>query len=106
MWTPGGVEPTGLQFLGTMFGDHAKTAIGTRLTTGAVIGTGANVLGSSLTPKVVPPFAWGSDESSRWDLEPFLVTAERVMKRRHLTLTEKGRRQLTAAWHVAMRGVR
>jgi UDP-N-acetylglucosamine diphosphorylase/glucosamine-1-phosphate N-acetyltransferase len=98
MWTPEGMERTGMQFLGAMLGDHAKTAIGTRLTTGAVIGAGANVLGAGLTPKVVPPFAWGVDDPSRWDLEPFLVTAARVMKRRHVTLTEKGRRYLTAVW--------
>src|SRR5205814_946545 len=34
---------TGLQLLGSLIGDHAKTAIGTLLGTGTVIGTGANV---------------------------------------------------------------
>ena len=34
LWTPDGVRETGLQFLGTLFGDHAKTGIGLRLTTG------------------------------------------------------------------------
>ena len=33
--------PTGRQFLGSLIGDHAKTAIGTLLSTGTVIGTGA-----------------------------------------------------------------
>src|SRR5262249_42609465 len=31
------------QNLGTLFGDHAKTAIGTMLATGTVVGVGANV---------------------------------------------------------------
>ena len=34
----------GGQFLGSLIGDHAKTAIGTMLSTGTVIGAGANVL--------------------------------------------------------------
>ena len=34
LWTPAGVRDTGMQFLGTLFGDHAKTGIGLRLTTG------------------------------------------------------------------------
>ena len=64
-WTPRGERPTGLQFLGTFFGDHAKTGIGTPLTTGTVLGAGACVFGSEMQPKVVPPFAWGSREIGR-----------------------------------------
>ena len=37
---------TGRQNLGTLFGDHAKTAIGTMLATGTVVGAGANVFGT------------------------------------------------------------
>ena len=61
MWTPSGIRDTGLQFLGTMFGDHVKTGIGTLLTTGTVIGAGANVFGSQMPPKAVG--------SSRVDLQ-------------------------------------
>jgi UDP-N-acetylglucosamine diphosphorylase/glucosamine-1-phosphate N-acetyltransferase len=100
LWTPRGVERTGLQFLGTFFGDHAKTAIGTRLTTGTVIGAGANVFGSGMPPKYVPPFKWGVDEPGTWTLDAFLATAERVMSRRTVPLTAKARRQLTTAWQV------
>jgi len=98
IWTPRGVERTGMQFLGSFIGDHAKTAIGTRLTTGAVIGTGANVYGAGITSRYVPPFAWGLDDTRLWDLQAFLETAGRAMKRRNVELTEKARRQLTAAW--------
>lgn len=93
LWTPDGVRSTGLQFLGTMFGDHAKTAIGTRLTTGSVVGTGANVVGSGLTPKVVPPFLWG-EGTALYDAERFAVVAERVMARRGVSLGDGGRRHL------------
>ena len=101
LWTPRGLERTGMQFLGAFVGDHAKTAIGTRLTTGAVIGAGANVYGTGITPRYVPPFAWGLDGSERWELDLFLHTAERAMRRRDVTLTEQAKRQLTAAWERA-----
>jgi UDP-N-acetylglucosamine diphosphorylase/glucosamine-1-phosphate N-acetyltransferase len=101
-WTPRGLERTGMQFLGAFIGDHAKTAIGTRLTTGAVIGTGANVYGAGITPRYVPPFAWGLDGSDLWELDAFLQTAERAMKRRDVVLSEKTKRQLTAAWELAV----
>ncbi len=93
LWTPDGVRSTGMQFLGTLFGDHAKTAIGTRLTTGSVIGTGANVVGAGMSPKVVAPFAWG-DGSSSYDPARFATVAERVMARRHVALDDRGKRHL------------
>jgi UDP-N-acetylglucosamine diphosphorylase/glucosamine-1-phosphate N-acetyltransferase len=99
LWTPDGQRDTGMQFLGSMIGDHAKTAIGTRLTTGSVIGVGANVFGSGITPKVVPPFAWGADQGAEpYALEKVLEVAERVMSRRHVALGEAGRRALAAAY--------
>lgn len=101
-WTPRGVERTGMQFLGALIGDHAKTAIGTRLTTGAVIGAAANVYGSGITSRYVPPFAWGLDGAQRWELDAFLETAARAMKRREMELSEKSRRQLKAAWQRAV----
>ncbi|HEX6315066.1 MAG TPA: putative sugar nucleotidyl transferase [Gemmatimonadaceae bacterium] len=103
LWTPRGVERTGMQFLGAFLGDHARTAIGTRLTTGAVVGAGANVLGSGVTPRYVPPFAWGLEGNEVWDLDAFLDTAARAMQRRNVTLTGRGKRQLTAAWQSAVK---
>ena len=64
LWTPGGVADTGLQFLGTLFGDHVKTGIGLRLTTGCVLGAGANVV-DRMPPKAVAPFAWGERRALR-----------------------------------------
>jgi UDP-N-acetylglucosamine diphosphorylase / glucose-1-phosphate thymidylyltransferase / UDP-N-acetylgalactosamine diphosphorylase / glucosamine-1-phosphate N-acetyltransferase / galactosamine-1-phosphate N-acetyltransferase len=97
MWTPDGVRPTGMQFLGTLFGDHAKTGIGLMLTTGTVIGTGANVF-EKMPPKAVAPFSWGSGEPyTTYRLDKFLDVAERVMARRSVALTAGMRRLLTAA---------
>ena len=99
MWTPDGVRDTGMQFLGTLFGDHAKTGIGTRLTTGTVLGAGANVYGSAMPPKCVPPFAWGERPPyAEYRLDKFLDVAERVMARRKATLSADARRQLAAAY--------
>jgi UDP-N-acetylglucosamine diphosphorylase/glucosamine-1-phosphate N-acetyltransferase len=105
LWTPGGTRSTGQQFVGTFFGDHAKTGIGTMLSTGTVIGAGANVFGGTMPPKVVPPFAWGETEPyDTYDIARFLAVAERVMARRHVELSNNGRKQLTEAhkrrWNI------
>ncbi len=96
MWTPRGVQDTGMQFLGTLFGDHAKTGIGTRLTTGSVIGAGANVVYDGLAPKTAAPFSWGPGQQE-YDVDRFLHVTERVLARRNVTLGERTRRQLVAA---------
>ena len=101
LWTPRGLRNTGMQFLGTLFGDHAKTGIGTCLTTGSVLGAGANVYGAGTPPKAVPPFAWGSAPPYEvYQLDKFLEVAERVMSRRHVALSERGRLQLAASHRV------
>lgn len=98
LWTPSGLRDTGMQFLGTLFGDHAKTGIGTRLTTGSVLGAGANVFGAAAPPKVVPPFSWGATPSHDvYALDKFLEVAERVMARRNVSMTAAARQQLEAA---------
>lgn len=98
LWTPSGVRDTGQQFLGTLFGDHAKTGIGTMLSTGSIFGAGANVFGANMPPKVVPPFAWGDREPyDTFQVAKFLAVAERVMSRRHVELGAKARMQLTEA---------
>jgi UDP-N-acetylglucosamine diphosphorylase/glucosamine-1-phosphate N-acetyltransferase len=99
LWTPGGVRKTRHTFLGSFIGDHAKLGIGTRLTTGCVIGAGANVFGSAMPPKFVPPFAWGDVAPFKeFDVAKFLEVAERVMGRRGITLSENARHALAAAW--------
>jgi UDP-N-acetylglucosamine diphosphorylase/glucosamine-1-phosphate N-acetyltransferase len=99
LWTPFGSVSTGLTFLGTMFGDYAKTGIGARLTTGTVVGAGANIFGTAPTAKFVPPFAWGAAAPyDTFALDKFLEVAERQMARRSIVLSAKGRAQLAAAY--------
>ena len=104
MWTPRGIEDTSLQFLGSLIGDHAKTGIGTMLTTGCVVGAGANVYGAHVTPKKIPPFAWGDSEPyAKFDSEKFIEVAKRMMARRHVELSPRARRHLETAWDLADR---
>lgn len=91
MWTPTGSARTGQQFLGALIGDHAKTGIGTRLSTGSVVGAAANVFGSRMPPKYVAPFAWGDGEPwDIFDVDRFLTVATRVMARRRQEMPASG----------------
>lgn len=91
LWTPQGTVTTPLQFLGTLFGDHVKTGIGLCITTGSVLGCGANVFGSN-APKMVPPFAWGDGAPyASYDVDKFVEATARVMARRACVLGEPER---------------
>jgi UDP-N-acetylglucosamine diphosphorylase/glucosamine-1-phosphate N-acetyltransferase len=98
LWTPAGLRDTGANKLGSLIGDHAKTGIGMRLNTGTVISAGANVFGAAMPPKYVPPFSWiNGDDVTEFRLAKFLDVATRVMSRRAVVLSERGRRQLSAS---------
>lgn len=95
LWTPEGLRDTGVVKLGTLFGDHVKTGIGLRLTTGTVIGAGANVFGAAMPPKYVPPFSWGDGRSREtYQIDKFLEVASRAMARRGVGLSDRGRRHM------------
>lgn len=99
-WTPTGLADTGMQFLGSLLGDHVKTGIGLQLTTGTVLGAGANVF-DAMPPRVVAPFSWGSHAPYElFALEKFVAVAERMMARRAVPLSPSARRWLEAA-HAA-----
>ncbi|HXW97357.1 MAG TPA: putative sugar nucleotidyl transferase [Gemmatimonadales bacterium] len=89
---------TGRQFLGSLIGDHAKTSIGTLLSTGTVIGAGANVFGEMQPPKFIPPLSWGSTGEEQVTEEGFIKVAERVMPRRDVALTPERLASLTATY--------
>jgi UDP-N-acetylglucosamine diphosphorylase/glucosamine-1-phosphate N-acetyltransferase len=79
---------TGSMFVGAVIGDHSKTAIGTRLNTGSVIGIFVNVLASGFPPKTIPSFAWGTQGGfAEYEIERAVETARRVMARRGAELT-------------------
>ncbi len=102
---PDGPVDTGLRKLGCLLGDHVKTAIGTRLNTGTIVGAGSNLFGDSLPPAWVSPFSWGSDsEGPSHERDRFLATARRVMERRDVEFDETTAAWLAACWDTADRG--
>ena len=89
---------TGRLNLGSLIGDHAKTAIGTMLATGTVVSAGANVFGAPTPPKYIPPFAWGGAGAERMTEDGFLRVAERVMARRNVSFSPERRESLRMAF--------
>ena len=91
-------------FLGSLFGDHVKTAIGTMLPTGCVVGVGANLFGTRRPPAEVTPFTWGLDRQGPvLEAGRFVEIAERVMPRRDIAVDDAMRRYLAALWGAATR---
>lgn len=90
---------TDTMFVGSLIGDHVKTAINTMLNTGTVIGVGANVFVAGFPPKEIAPFDWGGGGHGRFELERALTLAEQVMARRGVTCTNAERELLSQLWH-------
>jgi len=90
----GAAIETGHMFLGSLIGDHAKTAIGTLLGTGTVVGAGASVFNGARAPKWVPPFSWGGDGADRLRRDGFLAIVERVLPRRNVEVDDAMRAHL------------
>lgn len=79
---------TGSMFVGATIGDHSKTAIGTKLNTGTVIGVFSNVVARGFPPKAIRSFAWGTEDGFvDHDIERAIETARRVTARRDTELT-------------------
>jgi len=81
-------ETTGLQFLGLLMGDHAKSSINAMFNTGTVVGTAANVFDAGFPPKEVFSFSWGgSGGFESYDIEKAVETARTVMERRDVVMS-------------------
>ncbi len=82
---------TGQTFLGMIVGDHTKTAINTKITTGSIIGFACNILLTSTPPKFTPSFSWYSDNITRaYDITRELQVAKRMMARRNKKMSRYG----------------
>ncbi len=86
VWVNGKMVDSKEQFVGSFIGDHSKTAIGSMLNTGTVMGIFVNYFSPELSPKYLPSFTWGTKE--KYELEKALETAEIMMKRRNAVLAE------------------
>jgi UDP-N-acetylglucosamine diphosphorylase/glucosamine-1-phosphate N-acetyltransferase len=75
--------PTGRRFLGALIGDHSKTGILTKLTTGSYVGFASMLTGSGWVPKFIPSFTYWSDEETKpWQIEKAIEVAGRTFARR------------------------
>lgn len=83
--TPGAVYPTGTIKFGAVIGDYVKTAIGTMLGTGSIIGMGANLFGETHWAGYIAPLSWG--KTGVYDRALFLRDAARMMQRRGKSVT-------------------
>ncbi|RNC84538.1 MAG: glucose-1-phosphate thymidylyltransferase [Balneola sp.] len=89
-WRTKQLYDDGVQFLGTIMGDHSKTAINTQLNTGTVIGVCSNIFHSGFPPKYIPSFSWsGKDEFQVYQFEKALEAMSAMMKRRGIDLTSE-----------------
>ena len=76
-------EKTGETFFGCALGDHVKTAIGTRIMTGAIVHTGAMWAATAPISGCVDRFAWATDKGVRhYRVDRFLEVMRASMGRR------------------------
>jgi len=98
---PGAEVDTGVIKLGCLIGDHAKTGIGTLLTSGTIVGAGSALFGSDMPPRWIPPFSWGTGaDLATHRRDDFRGTAETVMTRRGLAVGDDTRAYLEAIWEA------
>ncbi len=94
-------ERTGEQFLGSIIGDHVKTAICTRLMTGSLLHTGGMFATTAPVVGTTRPFAWATDDRVQtYRLDKFLEVARAMMARRKVEPTDAYVARL-AALHAA-----
>jgi len=88
-YVTGSFEKTGLQFCGLFMGDHSKCGINTMFNTGTVVGVSANIFGSGFPRNFIPSFSWGGPNGfETYQPKKAFQTADMVMQRRHITLSE------------------
>lgn len=80
---------TGLQFCGTIMGDHSKAGINTMFNTATVLGVGVNIHGAGFPRPFLASFTQGSSTAGFTDvpMDKFFDTARVVMARRGIDLT-------------------
>lgn len=85
-------KDTGLIKLGCIIADHTKTAIGTLINTGTVIGPFCNIFSDIRRQKHIPAFSWG--ETGKYEIEKLCDSVKRVMARRGQTLSHEDEKRI------------
>lgn len=92
---------TGLQFCGTIMGDHVKCGINSMFNTGTVIGCGANVFGAGFQRNFIASFSWGGPSGmSTYKIEKAIDVAKRIHERRGLQFTTIDEQILTSVYEL------
>ncbi len=95
---------TGRTFVGSVIGDHTKTAIGTRLMTGSYIGYCTQIARSMITPQFVPSFSWNSDKGTiPYRMDKAIHVMQAVYSRRNVPWTDEDTAMVDTA--VAMAAI-
>ena len=86
----GNLVNTGMQFLGSIVGDHTKLGINTLINTGIIIGVFSNIAGGGFQHKEVKPFSLNifGRSAANYDIEQAIDTARIVMSRRKLKMSQ------------------
>ena len=78
-------QRTGETFLGCVLGDHVRTAICTRIMTGAIVGTGSMWAASKPIAGRIGPMRWSTDAGEQaYRVEKFFEVAKAAMARRDI----------------------
>lgn len=99
-------EKTGQQFFGAVIGDHVKTAICTRIMTGAILHTGSMFAQTASVSGCVGGFQWSTDAGRKaFRFDKFLEVAKAAMKRRKIEPSQAMIARLSALHETATRAV-
>ena len=83
------VIETGLTHVGVFMGDHCKTGIGSKINGGLTFGFACSIVSNELLKGDIPSFSFiYNDIKSKYLIDKFLETAEIVMNRRQILLTD------------------
>ncbi len=92
---------TGLQFCGTMMGDHVKCGINTMFNTGTVIGCGANIFGAGFQRNFIASFSWGGPSGmTTYKIDKAIDVAKRIFERRGINFTPIDGQILTSVYEL------
>jgi UDP-N-acetylglucosamine diphosphorylase/glucosamine-1-phosphate N-acetyltransferase len=102
MTIAGKTYKTGRKFVGAIIGDHSKTGIGTRLTSGSYIGYCCSLAGSQIPPRWVPSFSFVTDKGTEpFRMDKALQIMQAVYGRRNRQWTADDAAQVEVASRMA-----